>query len=211
MEHAFHTAWENWPEVAKDHDPKGWLRAAAHEYALSPWHRLRPRGRGRPDHTPPQGDEQDRALFHALLALPPAYRRAVMVYDGAGLDLPEAAAELEASTPAAAGRITHAREALATAVPELHDLDPTRQGELLHERLRRLSAAQITRVLPPGAARHRSEKRTSSRTRRAATLTAAIAIGVVITTLTERDYTIDRTLEHPPWEQRQTAPVQPSS
>ncbi|GAB3128991.1 hypothetical protein GCM10027160_54960 [Streptomyces calidiresistens] len=40
--HAFRLAWERWPEVAVDRDPVGWVRAAAYEYALSPWHRLHP-------------------------------------------------------------------------------------------------------------------------------------------------------------------------
>ncbi|WP_368733074.1 RNA polymerase sigma factor [Streptomyces alkaliphilus] len=40
--HAFRLAWERWPEVAVDRDPLGWVRAAAYEYALSPWHRLHP-------------------------------------------------------------------------------------------------------------------------------------------------------------------------
>uniref|UniRef100_UPI0011801B72 helix-turn-helix domain-containing protein n=1 Tax=Streptomyces sp. NRRL B-24572 TaxID=1962156 RepID=UPI0011801B72 len=39
VEHAFHHAWQRWPEVAVDADPAGWVRAAAYEYALSPWHR----------------------------------------------------------------------------------------------------------------------------------------------------------------------------
>ncbi|MEU0142854.1 helix-turn-helix domain-containing protein, partial [Streptomyces albidoflavus] len=41
VERAFQLAWARWPEVAVDRDPAGWVRAAAHEYALSPWHRMR--------------------------------------------------------------------------------------------------------------------------------------------------------------------------
>ncbi|GAB2623057.1 hypothetical protein GCM10027168_63750 [Streptomyces capparidis] len=148
VDHAFRLAWQRWSEVAVDPDPPGWLRAAAHEYALSPWRQVprRPRHwwcwwpRGwrwprwwrwwRP--APPVLDPHG-----ALLALPPARRRAVLLYDGLGLDLPETAAELEATTPAAAGRITRAHEELVLLVPELagadpHDLAlPTRIGGLL--------------------------------------------------------------------------------
>ena len=61
----------------------------------------------------------DRALLDALLDLPPAYRRTLLLYDGVGLDLPETAAETEASTPAAASRLLHARAAVAERLPEL--------------------------------------------------------------------------------------------
>ncbi|MDX2784892.1 RNA polymerase subunit sigma-70, partial [Streptomyces caniscabiei] len=40
VERAFQLAWHRWPEVAVDRDPAGWVRAAAHDYALSPWRRV---------------------------------------------------------------------------------------------------------------------------------------------------------------------------
>ncbi|MBK3582089.1 helix-turn-helix domain-containing protein, partial [Streptomyces sp. MBT65] len=45
VERAFQVAWQRWPEVAVDRDPAGWVRSVAYEYALSPWHRFRPRYR----------------------------------------------------------------------------------------------------------------------------------------------------------------------
>lgn len=55
VEQAFQLAWQRWPEVAVDRDPAGWVRAAAHEYALSPGTACAPgpgvAGRSRP--TPP--------------------------------------------------------------------------------------------------------------------------------------------------------------
>ncbi|MFE7838621.1 RNA polymerase sigma factor [Streptomyces sp. NPDC057474] len=116
VERAFQLAWHHWPEVAVDRDPAGWVRAAAHEYALSPWHRLRPRPRQRlePQPTDPTG----RALLTSLLELPPPYRRTLLLYDGVGLDLPDTAAETEASTPAAAGRLLYARAAVTARLPE---------------------------------------------------------------------------------------------
>ncbi|MGW4271667.1 RNA polymerase sigma factor [Streptomyces seoulensis] len=130
VEAAFQQAWLRWPEVAHDRDPAGWVRAAVYERALSPWDRLRRRDR-LPD---PPPDPADRALQEALLRLPPSYRRTLVLYDGVGLDLPETAAETEASTPATAGRLTHAREAVAARLPEL--ADPAE----LHRRLVRLAA-----------------------------------------------------------------------
>ncbi|MDX2913587.1 RNA polymerase sigma factor [Streptomyces griseiscabiei] len=114
VERAFQLAWHRWPEVAVDRDPAGWVRAAAHDYALSPWHRLRPRRHPEP----PPADPTGRALLTALLELPPPYRRTLLLYDGVGLDLPDTAAETEASTPAAAGRLLYARATVAARLPE---------------------------------------------------------------------------------------------
>ncbi|MEU0599589.1 sigma factor-like helix-turn-helix DNA-binding protein [Streptomyces sp. NPDC006393] len=131
VERAFQLAWQRWPEVAHDRDPAGWVRATAHECALSPWQRLIPRRRL----TDPPPDPVDRALQRALLRLPPSYRRTLVLYDGVGLDLPETAAETEASTPATANRLLHARQAVAAHLPEL--ADPAE----LHRRLVRLASA----------------------------------------------------------------------
>ncbi|WP_372345897.1 helix-turn-helix domain-containing protein [Streptomyces sp. KL116D] len=165
VERAFQQAWQRWPEVAVDPDPAGWVRAAAYEYAMSPWHRMRPAHR-HPD--APPADPDDRKLLDVLLSLPPAYRRTLLLYDGVGLDLPETAAETEASTPAAANRILHAREAVAEQLPDLA------VPEQLHRRLTELAGAE--KLDAPGSTlvRSGSEKRTRFWTR------AAIAVTVLI-------------------------------
>jgi DNA-directed RNA polymerase specialized sigma24 family protein/transcriptional regulator with XRE-family HTH domain len=175
VEHAFHHAWERWPRVAVDRDPAGWVRAAVHEYALSPWHRMRPTHR-HPD--PPTTDRAARALRGAVLDLPPPCRRALLLYDGLGFDLPDTAAELEASTPAAAYRVLHARAAVAERLPELSD------PEALHKRLAGLLAHGPTMVLATArTVRTRSERRARGWTRAAFGLTAVI-IGATAFTLT---------------------------
>ncbi|GAA1505202.1 hypothetical protein GCM10009802_61620 [Streptomyces synnematoformans] len=233
VEHAFHIAWERWPEVASDRDPPGWLRAAAFAYVQAPWEWLRARlrarrrpGRGRrarpegergrepdgdrhrePDADEPCGEPADRRLFAALLALPESYRSAVVVYDVVGLDLPEAAAELEATTMAAAGRLTHAHEALAAAVPELGQLPPPERAEALRTRLRQFAAAQPVRTLPPGAARHRSERRTDRQLRRYGMLAAAVFLTAAAVTAFGGDHIHDKaTPPTPPWPTLSPAP-----
>ncbi|MFW6694635.1 RNA polymerase sigma factor [Streptomyces sp. MAR4 CNX-425] len=216
VEHAFHLAWERWPEVASDRDPPGWVRAAAFAYVQEPWEWLRARGRRRrrgirrrgagaespegygdgPDGEA-DGEAADRRLFAALLALPESYRSAVVVYDVVGLDLPEAAAELEATTLAAAARLTHAHEALAAAVPELGRLPAAERAEALRAGLRRFAATQPIRTLPPGAARHRSERRTDRQLRRYALLAAALFLAAAAVSVLGEDHTRDRTA--PPW------------
>ncbi|MEV6808199.1 RNA polymerase subunit sigma-70 [Streptomyces sp. NPDC051132] len=174
VERAFQLAWQRWPDVARDRDPAGWVRAVAYDCALSPWHRFRPRHRS-PE--PPPADAADRELLHALLGLPPSYRRTLVLYDGVGLGLPETAAETEASTPAAARRLTHAREAVAERLPELAD------PAALHRRLLELASAE--RLSAPGA----TIVRTGCERRNVFWTRAAIAFTVTIvgaTTLTLR-------------------------
>ncbi|MEU6008272.1 sigma factor-like helix-turn-helix DNA-binding protein [Streptomyces sp. NPDC047453] len=172
VEQAFQLAWQRWPEVAHDRDPAGWVRAVAYDCALSPWHLFRRRGHA-PD---PPSDPADRALLRALLRLPPSYRRTLVLYDGVGLDLPETAAETEASTPAAASRLMHAREALAARLPELSD--PAE----LHRRLVRLASTVRLGAGEPAGARTAGERRTRFWTRSAIAFTATI-IGATTFTL----------------------------
>lgn len=173
VERAFQTAWQRWPEVAVDRDPAGWVRAVAYEYALSPWHRVRPRYRHA---EPPPADAADRALLSVLLDLPPMHRRTLLLYDGVGLDLPETAAETEASTPAAANRLLHARETVATRLPELA------APEELHRRLAEIAGTERLRAGKPFLIRWASERRALHWTRAAMAFTA-VFIGITSLTL----------------------------
>jgi hypothetical protein len=159
--------------VARDRDPAGWVRATAYDFALSPWHRFRPRYR-HPE--PPPSDASDRALLDVLLRLPPPQRRTLLLYDGVGLDLPETAAETEATTPAAANRLLHARAAVAARLPGLSD--PTE----LHHRLAELASTERLRAPKPVAVRDGSERRARFWTRAAIAFTVAL-IGTTALTL----------------------------
>ncbi|MGW0934875.1 helix-turn-helix domain-containing protein [Streptomyces sp. NPDC002666] len=178
---AFELAWQRWPEVAVDRDPVGWVRAAAYEHAMSPWHRLR-REHRHPD--PPPEAPGPRALLDALLALPPSYRRTLLLHDGVGLGLPETAAETEASTPAAAGRLVTARAAVAEQLPELAEPPtPAEQSALLHEHLGALALAQPASSLPvPDLIRTGSERKAQLWTRAAIAFTVLL-IGLTLITL----------------------------
>ncbi|WP_326699401.1 helix-turn-helix domain-containing protein [Streptomyces sp. NBC_01754] len=173
VEHAFQLAWHRWPEVARDRDPAGWVRAAAYEYAMSPWHRMR-RGHRRPDALPE--DQGRRALLGALLDMPPSYRRTLLLHDGVGLGLAETAAETEASTPATAGRLVNARTAVAERLPELaRHPTPAGQSALLHERLGALALAERVPAPPPAeAVRTGGERRARQWTR------AVVCFGVLL-------------------------------
>jgi DNA-directed RNA polymerase specialized sigma24 family protein len=165
---AFRLAWERWPEVAADPDPAGWVRAAAHDYALSPWLRWArggTRSRARRAARAFPGPPQDRALLEALLRLPPSYRRALVLHDAVGLTVTRTAEETEASLAATKGRIGRAREAVAGWVPRLADSRPEEQGAVLHELLVGLTAARIApNETSPAQVRAASERATRRRT-----------------------------------------------
>ncbi|WSZ33272.1 RNA polymerase subunit sigma-70 [Streptomyces sp. NBC_00882] len=165
VERAFQLAWQRWPEVAVDRDPAGWVRIMTYEYALSPWHRFRPRYRN-PE--APVTDPSDRALMAVLMELPPAQRRTLLLYDGVGLDLPEAAAETEASTPATANRLMNARAAIAARLPDLADPSD------LHDRLVSLASRERLRAAQPPAVRSGSERRARLWTSAAIAFTVAL-------------------------------------
>ncbi|KOX17207.1 MULTISPECIES: helix-turn-helix domain-containing protein [unclassified Streptomyces] len=178
VERAFQQAWQRWPEVAVDADPVGWLRATAYEYALSPWHRLR-RAHKHPDAPPAEAGRGERELLSALLELPPAYRRTVLLYDGLGLDLPDTAAETEASTPAAANRLLHARTVLGRRDPDLADT------EELHRRLNALVTEVPEAALPAArAVRTGSERRIRAWTRAVVGVTAVLVVMTGVTAVT---------------------------
>ncbi|MFK4101453.1 helix-turn-helix domain-containing protein [Streptomyces sp. NPDC019531] len=173
VERAFQLAWQRWPEVAVDRDPAGWVRAMAYEYALSPWHRFRPRHRS-PE--APVTEPSHRALMAVLLELPPSQRRTLVLYDGVGLGLPETAAETEASTPTTVGRLLRAREAVAVRLPELAD------SADLHRRLAELASTEGLRAAKPRTVRTEGERRARFWTRAAIAFTVAL-IGTTALTL----------------------------
>ncbi|WP_030389143.1 helix-turn-helix domain-containing protein [Streptomyces sp. NRRL S-241] len=181
VEKAFTQAWDRWPEVATDPDPVGWVRAIVYDYALSPWHRFR-RAHRHPDKPP--AEPSDRILLDALLSLPPAHRRTVLLYDGVGLDLPDTAAETEATTPTAGNRLVHAHADLTELVPELAEVPPEKQSALLRDLFTALQPAVDLHPRPAAAVRGGGERRTRLWTRATLSLTAMIAVSTAYTLMT---------------------------
>ncbi|KPH97362.1 transcriptional regulator, XRE family [Actinobacteria bacterium OV450] len=181
VEQAFQQAWARWPEVAVDPDPVGWVRAAVYEYALSPWHRFR-RAHKHPDKAP--AAPADRILMDAMLALPAAHRRTVLLYDGVGLDLPDTAAETEATTATAGNRLLCAHAALADRIPELAAAPPGKESAVLRERLGAVTPAVRLEPRPAAVVRMAAEHRVTRWTRAFLGLTAVIAVATAYTTVT---------------------------
>ncbi|MEU8675384.1 sigma-70 family RNA polymerase sigma factor [Streptomyces sp. NPDC048560] len=137
VEHAFRHAWEHWPELSHDPEPLTTVRAQAHEYALSPWHRFR-RASKRP--VVPPSD----VLHRALLALPPLHRRTLLLCDGLGLSVQHAAEETAASEPAVRNRLFRARTYLEEQVRACEDGADLQHG--LRALVREVSASTIPLV-----------------------------------------------------------------
>ncbi|GGO83398.1 hypothetical protein GCM10012280_12300 [Wenjunlia tyrosinilytica] len=176
VDHAFRLAWQRWPEVAGDPQPEGWLRTAACEYALSPWWRppsLR-HGRRRRPRTP---------FLDAVRRLPAHHRMALLLYDGLGLDLPDAAAEAQATTPAMAGRVSAAHAALARSVPGLVGGDPDHPefGAGLTGLLRQAAEGLEVPLVSPERMRLRGERRARRWTIGVASLIVALLTGMLST------------------------------
>ncbi|MFG2973346.1 helix-turn-helix domain-containing protein [Streptomyces sp. NPDC048331] len=181
VEKAFVQAWDRWPEVAADPDPAGWVRAIVYEYALSPWHRFR---RAHRHLDKPPAEPADRILLDALLSLSPAHRRTVLLYDGVGLDLPDTAAETEATTPTAGARLVHAHADLADRIPQLADVPLEKQSALLRDLITALRPAGDLAPRPASAVRGGGERRTRLWTRATLSLTAMIAVSTSYTLMT---------------------------
>ncbi|MEU1212784.1 helix-turn-helix domain-containing protein [Streptomyces sp. NPDC005791] len=178
VEHAFRMAWQRWPEVARDRDPAGWVRAVSYEYAMSPWHRLR-RSHRRADALPK--DPARRALLDALLDLPPSYRRTLLLHDGVGLGLPETAAETEASTLAAASRLMNARAAVAERLPG--PAEPGGPPPLLRDQLEEVALLEEVPPPPPASAVRAGGERLAALWTRAALCFGVLLIGATAFTL----------------------------
>lgn len=173
--HAFRLAWQRWPEVAVDPDPAGWVRAAAYRYALAPWRNFRLSGPFRHARAMRNVPPGDRGLFDALLRLPPSYRAVVLLCDGLGLDPADAAAEMEASSAAAAGRLHRGRAALAERVPLLRDAADGELPALTAALLGQLAAPQPVTLPPAPRVRRHGALRSWGATAAALGLTASVA------------------------------------
>lgn len=151
---------------------------------------------------------RDPALLNALLRLPRSYRRTLLLHDGVGLGLPATAAEIEASTPATAGRLTHAREELLRHLPELRRVPPDRLGAVLHHRLGALAVAQPVRTRAAELVRSGSEHTTKVLVRGSLGFTALITACTVLSLLTSS--AADRPIFSPA-RPVSTAPVTPTA
>ncbi|MER6478423.1 sigma factor-like helix-turn-helix DNA-binding protein [Streptomyces filamentosus] len=171
VEYAFQQVWEHWPEVARDPDPAGWARARTHEYALSPWHRLRLK----PNRSAPMPSG---LVTQVLLELPPWQRRTVLLCDGLDLSVEEAAEETQATNAATADRLRNARAALGRRGKGTVD-DTARPMLRKH-----VEDVPVATLAQPWSVRAASERRARTLTRAVFGATAALVALVTVTSVT---------------------------
>ncbi|MFJ5921994.1 LuxR C-terminal-related transcriptional regulator [Kitasatospora sp. NPDC092948] len=197
---ALGAAGRRWAEVSATADPEGWVRSAAFDLALSPWHRGGPRrarvlrARRRIKVAEPVVPEpptrltpRDRALLKALQRLSRPRRRALVLHDTLGLSVEQLALEGESSTAAAEARVRSARASLAREVPALVGPDPEdpefveRLGELLHRAA--VHGCPGPWLPPPALLVADSRLRSGLLTAAAAALTVVVGAAVATTLL----------------------------
>ncbi|WP_129841916.1 sigma factor-like helix-turn-helix DNA-binding protein [Streptomyces sp. RFCAC02] len=173
---AFRHAWDHWPEVAARPDPGGWVRTAAYDHALSPWHRLSPGHRRRTAAV-------SGPLLTALQALPPRHRRVLVLHEIVGLDLLRTAREAEATTGAAYARLAHARRLLGERLPEFGAAPAGERGRVLKALALDAVAGHTPAGPPPERVRVSGERATLRLTLAGYGVTAATAAGLAAAAL----------------------------
>lgn len=140
-------------------------------------------GRSRAERGAPSPSRADRSreLIPALRRLTGPQRQAVVLYDLVGLDLPDTAAEAQASTPATAARLIRAHHALARSVPELSAMAPEQPAfsEKLASLLREEATSQQFRPVPPARIRGEAEQRDRRLLQCTAALTGSLVLGLL--------------------------------
>ncbi|WP_353962313.1 sigma factor-like helix-turn-helix DNA-binding protein [Streptomyces sp. NBC_01381] len=107
----------------------------------------------------------------ALLLLPERHRLTLLMCDGLGMSISQAAAETAASTSAVRNRLRHARAAIRGQFPEVDD-----DGEALRERFRTLVRQKSIATVPAA----KSVRAGSERRVRALMCTVVCAVAVLI-------------------------------
>jgi RNA polymerase sigma-70 factor (ECF subfamily) len=114
---AYARAWQRWERVGSYEDPAAWVRRVAHRVAVSTWRRARNRkeahhrwGLAAPV---AEVNPDTVALVDALRQIPPAQRRAIVLYHLVGLSVQEIANETDSSVSAVKHRLSRGRQALA--------------------------------------------------------------------------------------------------
>jgi RNA polymerase sigma-70 factor (ECF subfamily) len=122
LQEAYVRAWQRWRRVSRLDDPAGWVRTVAWRVAISQHRRslvaadrlrrfLVPEATRRPASTDERVD-----LVRALTSLSAEHRRALVLYEMAGLSVPEIAAETGVPAGTVKSRLSRARAALAAAL-----------------------------------------------------------------------------------------------
>lgn len=114
---AYVKAWTHWRKVSHYDQPAAWVRQVATRQAINRWRRTKVAGawlaRTRPESPAPPPDGTTAALVQALLQIPEAQRRAVVLHHLADLPVAEVARLEHSPVGTIKARLSRGRAALA--------------------------------------------------------------------------------------------------
>ncbi|GAA1943931.1 SigE family RNA polymerase sigma factor [Nocardioides hwasunensis] len=114
---AYVKAWQHWSKVSRYEQPGAWVRQVATRLSVSRWRRARVAAgwlaRNRSEAHAPPPDVNSTALVDALLRIPEAQRRAVVLHHLADLPVDEVARIERCPAGTVKARLSRGRAALA--------------------------------------------------------------------------------------------------
>lgn len=114
---AYVKAWSQWTKVSRYDQPAAWVRQVATRLTVSRWRRSKVASswlaRNRTESLAPPPDETSTALVQALLQIPEAQRRAIVLHHLADLPVDEVARLERCPTGTVKARLSRGRAALA--------------------------------------------------------------------------------------------------
>lgn len=114
---AYVRAWSQWTKVSRYDHPAAWVRQVATRLTVSRWRRTKVAAswlaRNRTESLAPPPDETSTALVQALLQIPEAQRRAIVLHHLADLPVDEVARLERCPSGTVKARLSRGRAALA--------------------------------------------------------------------------------------------------
>jgi RNA polymerase sigma-70 factor (ECF subfamily) len=131
---AYVRAWSQWAKVSRYDQPAAWVRQVASRLTVSRWRRAKVAAswlaRNRTASHAPAPDETSTALVQALLQIPEAQRRAIVLHHLADLPVDEVARLERCPTGTVKARLSRGRAALALLLTD--DLADEPNGASAH-------------------------------------------------------------------------------
>jgi RNA polymerase sigma-70 factor, ECF subfamily len=129
VQEAFVRAWVNWEAIRQHDDREAWVRKVAFRLAVSRWRKLRHvivfTNASEMTQVEPGGERVD--MVQALLRLPLAQRRALVLHHMAGLSVEETAAEMGVLGGTVKSWLWRGRRQLAEALGRPADAEPLKE------------------------------------------------------------------------------------
>ena len=119
-------AWTHWPRIAGYDSPEQWTRKVLHNLCIQSWRRSQRRRYAGPPEMPTAPDmvEDHVLLAEAMRTLPGAQARALLLHDGLGLTVAEAAEELDVPEGTVKSWLSRSRKIVAANLTRQFETTP---------------------------------------------------------------------------------------